>query len=62
MSEAGQSPEKIAATASPGTAAEFVPAWADIVLNHRDWAAAMHVAHRNSGWPQHSSSSTEPAS
>ncbi|MEW2506039.1 hypothetical protein AB0878_36870 [Amycolatopsis sp. NPDC047767] len=43
-SEDDQSPEEMAAALSDGSAGEFVAAWADVVLNHRDWTLAMQVA------------------
>jgi hypothetical protein len=44
MTGDAQTPEEIAASVGDATAAEFVLAWADVVLNHRDWALAMQVA------------------
>jgi hypothetical protein len=44
MTGDAQSPEEMAARIADGSAGEFVKAWADVVLNHRDWAPAMRVA------------------
>ncbi|WIV59125.1 hypothetical protein [Amycolatopsis nalaikhensis] len=41
MTGDGQSAAEIAASRGEGTATEFVCAWVDVVLNHRDWALAM---------------------
>jgi hypothetical protein len=44
MTGDAQTPEEMAASIADGSAGEFVMAWADVVLNHRDWALAMRVA------------------